>query len=77
MIHTQLKAFHAVANHGSFSKATASLGVTQPALTIQVKALKDRYGVKLLQRNGRLASLTETGRDWQAALCNLATFRDP
>lgn len=76
MIHTQLKAFHSVATHGSFSKAAASLGVTQPALTIQVKSLEERYGVKLLQRNGRLVSLTEIGRRLFAISQRFATLEE-
>ena len=53
MIHTQLRAFNAVARHGSFSKAAEALAVTQPALSLQVKALEEAYGVKLLERTGR------------------------
>jgi aminoethylphosphonate catabolism LysR family transcriptional regulator len=62
VLHTQLRAFGAVASQGSFSKAAEALGLTQPALTIQVKALEARHGVKLFNRNGRLVTLTETGR---------------
>ncbi|MCC7275033.1 MAG: LysR family transcriptional regulator [Alphaproteobacteria bacterium] len=61
MIYTQIRAFDAVAREGSFSRAAEILGVTQPALTIQVKALEQRYGVKLLQRQGRTVTLTELG----------------
>jgi len=61
MIHTQIRAFDAVAREGSFSRAADLLGVTQPALTIQVKALEEAYGVKLLHRQGRTVRLTEVG----------------
>lgn len=61
MIYTQIRAFDAVAREGSFSRAAEVLGVTQPALTIQVKALEERYGVKLLLRQGRTVQLTELG----------------
>ncbi len=61
MIYTQIRAFDAVAREGSFSRAAEMLGVTQPALTIQVKALEERYGVKLLLRQGRSVQLTELG----------------
>lgn len=61
MIYTQIRAFDAVAREGSFSRAAELLGVTQPALTIQVKALEERYGVKLLLRQGRSVQLTELG----------------
>ena len=50
-----------MAREGSFSRAAEVLGVTQPALTIQVKALEERYGVKLLLRQGRSVQLTELG----------------
>lgn len=58
---TQLRAFDMVVREGGFSRAAQALGLTQPALTIQVKALEDAYGVKLLERSGRTVTLTETG----------------
>ncbi len=61
MIYTQIRAFDAVAREGSFSRAAEVLGLTQPALTIQVKALEERHGVKLLHREGRRVRLTEAG----------------
>lgn len=61
MLHTQIRAFDAVAHHGSFSRAAEALGLTQPAVTIQVKALEERYGVKLLERSRRAVRLTEMG----------------
>ncbi len=61
MLHTQIRAFDAVAREGSFSRGAAALGLTQPALTIQVKALEEAYGVKLLNRFRRSVQLTEMG----------------
>jgi LysR family transcriptional regulator, low CO2-responsive transcriptional regulator len=61
MIYTQIRAFDAVAREGSFSKAAKALGVTQPALTIQVKALEERHGVKLLERRAGGVKLTTMG----------------
>ena len=61
MIYTQIRAFDAVAREGSFSRAAEVLGVTQPALTIQVKALEERHGLKLLHRDGRGVKLTDAG----------------
>lgn len=61
MLHTQIRAFDAVAREGSFSRAAEALGLTQPALTIQVKALEETYGVKLLNRSRRSVQLTEMG----------------
>lgn len=59
---SQLRAFHAVATHGSFSRAAFTLHVTQPTLSGQVKALEQRFGVKLFHRRKRGIELTEIGR---------------
>lgn len=61
MNHSQLKAFHAVASQGSFTKAAELLHVTQPTLSDHVKALEAHYGVKLFRRQGRGVSLTSLG----------------
>ncbi len=39
--HAQLKAFHAVAVHGSFTRAAQKLFLTQPAVSDQVRKLED------------------------------------
>ena len=62
MNHAQLRAFHAVANEGSFTRAAAALRVTQPTLSAQVKALEETYGVTLFERIGRSVAITELGR---------------
>ncbi len=49
----QLRAFSAVATHGGFSAAARVLGLTQPALTHQVRSLEEDYGVTLFLRQGR------------------------
>ena len=49
----QLRAFHAVAREGGFTAAAGSLGLTQPAVTVQVRALEETYGVELFYRQGR------------------------
>jgi LysR family transcriptional regulator, low CO2-responsive transcriptional regulator len=61
MSHADLRAFHAVASHGSFTRAAESLAVTQPTLSAQVKALEERYGVALLDRRGRSVAATGLG----------------
>ena len=58
-----MRAFHAVATEGSFTKAARLLGVSQPAITIQVKALEDTYGAILLHRTGQRVVLTDLGDD--------------
>lgn len=63
MNHAQLRAFHAVANSGGFTRAAAALHVTQPTLSGQVRALEESYGVKLFDRRGRKVTPTELGRE--------------
>jgi aminoethylphosphonate catabolism LysR family transcriptional regulator len=58
----QLRAFHAVALAGSYTRASEALHVTQPTLSGQVKALEESYGVRLFERRGRGVELTELGR---------------
>jgi aminoethylphosphonate catabolism LysR family transcriptional regulator len=60
--HAQLRAFHAVAAEGSFTRAAEALRVTQPTLSGQVKALEESYGVRLLDRLGRRVVPTELGK---------------
>ncbi len=59
--HAQLRAFHAVATERSFTKAARALRVSQPAVTIQVKALEESCGAALLDRRGRQVVPTELG----------------
>src|ERR671933_628425 len=58
----QLAAFCAVVEKKSFSQAADKLGVTQPAVSLQVRALEDRLGQTLLDRSGRRVEPTEAGR---------------
>lgn len=59
----QLRAFHAVAAEGSFTKAARAIGVSQSTLSIEVKALEQRYGVQLFRRSGRAIELTLLGAE--------------
>ena len=45
----------------SFSQAAERLGVTQPAVSLQVRALEKRLGTQLLDRSGRRVEPTEAG----------------
>jgi DNA-binding transcriptional LysR family regulator len=58
----QLAAFCAVVERKSFSQAAERLGVTQPAVSLQVRALEQRLGEQLLDRSGRRVEPTEAGR---------------
>jgi DNA-binding transcriptional LysR family regulator len=57
----QLHAFCEVVERKSFSLAAEKLGVTQPAVSLQVRALEKRLGTQLLDRSGRRVEPTESG----------------
>ena len=57
----QLAAFCTVVERRSFSQAAERLGVTQPAISLQVRALEKRLGTQLLDRSGRRVEPTEAG----------------
>jgi DNA-binding transcriptional LysR family regulator len=57
----QLRAFCEVVERRSFSQAAERLGVTQPAVSLQVRALEKRLGTQLLDRSGRRVEPTESG----------------
>jgi DNA-binding transcriptional LysR family regulator len=57
----QLAAFCAVVERKSFSQAAERLGVTQPAVSLQIRSLEKRLGRRLLDRSGRRVEPTEAG----------------
>lgn len=57
----QMRAFHAVAMEGGFSAAAKALGVTQPAVTVQIRGLETELGVRLFLRRGQGAVPTTAG----------------
>ena len=59
---TQLRAFHLVAEAGSFSLAARTAGLSQPTLSAQVRALEADYAVDLFDRRGRGVRMTPTGQ---------------
>jgi aminoethylphosphonate catabolism LysR family transcriptional regulator len=66
MFHVQLRAFHAVATAGGFTRAAARLNVTQPTLSAQVRELEEHFGVGLLHRRGRRVEPTALGHQLMA-----------
>ena len=58
----QLAAFCAVVERKSFSHAAEHLGVTQPAVSLQIRSLEKRLGQQLVDRSGRRVEPTEAGR---------------
>lgn len=58
----RLKVFRVVARHLNFSRAAEELLLTQPAVTQQIKALEEEYGVPLFDRSGGRIGLTQAGQ---------------
>jgi DNA-binding transcriptional LysR family regulator len=59
----QLRSFTDVAELGSFSAAADKAGLTQPAISLQLRQLERQLGVRLIERVGRRAQPTAAGRD--------------
>lgn len=57
----QLSAFVSVVDLGSFTAAAERAGLTQPAVSLQVKLLEQRMGVRLIERVGRRAQPSAAG----------------
>ena len=57
-----IRAFEAAARHASFTKAADELGMTQAAVSYQIKVLEERIGTPLFLRKPRQVALTETGQ---------------
>lgn len=59
----QLRTLMEVVAFGSFSAAARSLHLSQPAISLQIRELENRFGVALLHRVGKRAIATAAGRD--------------
>jgi len=84
---TDLRAFVAVAEQGSFSKAAEQLGLSPSSLSQIIRTFEERLGVRLLHRTTRSVALTEAGErlllrirpalaELDAALADVGHFRD-
>ncbi|MEM7129794.1 MAG: LysR family transcriptional regulator [Chloroflexota bacterium] len=58
----QLRGFWETASERSMSRAADKLFLTQPALSLQIKALEEELGQTLFERQGRQLLLTDSGR---------------
>ena len=58
----QLRALMEVVELGSFSAAARRLNLTQPAVSLQIRELERRFGVRLIERLGKQAHATVPGR---------------
>jgi len=59
----QLRALTEVATLGSFSAAPRRLNLTQPAVSLQIRELEARWGLRLIERVGKKAHATAPGRE--------------
>ncbi|HCA02713.1 MAG TPA: LysR family transcriptional regulator [Halomonas campaniensis] len=59
----ELKTLVAVAQHGTFAAAGLQVGLTQAAVSAQMKRLEEALGVTLFERSGRTAVLTQRGEE--------------
>jgi DNA-binding transcriptional LysR family regulator len=57
----ELTAFVAVAEHRSFTKAAAQVGISKPSMSLTINALEQRLGVRLFNRTTRNVALTVAG----------------
>jgi DNA-binding transcriptional LysR family regulator len=72
----QLRAFCEVVERKSFSQAAERLGVTQPAVSLQVRSLEKRLGTQLLDRSGRRVEPTESGAKLYRSAQRLLALED-
>lgn len=75
-----LKAFEATVRLGGFTAAAAELGVSPPAVSMQVRKAEDYFGKKLFLRTHNELHLTDAGRQLypsiSAALTEISTISD-
>lgn len=57
-----VRAFEAAARHENFTQAAAELGMTQAAISYQIRLFEERLGVPLFRRERRRVVLTDAGR---------------
>ena len=57
----ELQLFHLVAEHQSFTRAGQAAGLTQSAITRQIRGMEDRLGARLFERTTRSVRLTAAG----------------
>jgi LysR family transcriptional regulator, glycine cleavage system transcriptional activator len=57
-----VRVFEAAARHENFTQAASELGMTQAAVSYQIKLLEERLGLPLFYRDKRRVGLTDAGR---------------
>jgi DNA-binding transcriptional LysR family regulator len=59
----QMRIFHSLGRHLSFTRAAEELFLSQPAVSIQVKRLEESVGMPLVEQMGKRIFLTEVGKE--------------
>src|SRR5260370_16779836 len=61
----QIRSFLSVAETLHFGRSAELIHLSQPALSLQIRALEEEVGVRLLERNRRKTTLTAAGVDFR------------
>jgi DNA-binding transcriptional LysR family regulator len=72
----QLEALVAVVERQNFTRAAKALGITQPAVSFQIRSLEDDLGAQLLERLGRQVRLTTAGEVVYAEAKNILAAKE-
>jgi DNA-binding transcriptional LysR family regulator len=67
-------AFRTVVEQKSFSRAAEVIGISQPAVSLQIKSLEEDYGAELLHRDGFEIVPTESGRFVYETACQIVSL---
>lgn len=70
----QLEIFLTVVEEGNFSAAAKKLHMTQPAISLQMRAMEERYSLKLFERRGQKLEPTEQAQQLLTAARELMDF---
>ena len=70
----RLKVFRTVAEKMNFRQAAEALYLTQPAITLQIKALESELGASLFDRSGNHIALTAAGKALLPFACEMASI---
>ena len=68
---TQLECFVSLANTLNYVKTADQLGLTQPAVSKQIKSLENELGTRLFDRTTRFVSLTQVGQQFLPEASNI------
>ena len=71
-----LRTLQAISRYGTFARAGAAVGLTQSAVSLQVKALEEEFAVRLFDRSRKQPVLTEAGKIVLARASEVLTLYD-